>query len=73
MNAVVDRARREPVLVVALVQALLVAGVAFGLDLSDVQTAAVLGVTGAALALVARSQVTPVAGTSGAQQNDESR
>lgn len=60
MNAVVERARREPVLVVALVQALLVAGVAFGLDLTDAQTTAILGVTGTALALVARAQVTPV-------------
>lgn len=68
--SVVERIRREPVLVVALVQALLVAGVAFGLHLTDVQAAAVLGVTGAALALVARSQVTPVRGTSGAHRGD---
>ncbi|MBI4941849.1 MAG: hypothetical protein HY830_13985 [Actinobacteria bacterium] len=68
--SVVERIRREPVLVVALVQALLVAGVAFGLDLTDAQAAAVLGVTGAGLALVARSRVTPVRGTSGAHESN---
>lgn len=52
--------RREPVLVLAVVQAVIVCGVAFGLELTDAQTAGVLGVTAAVLAIVARSQVTPV-------------
>lgn len=55
----VEKLRNEPVLVVALVQAILVAAVAFGLDLSPAQSAAVLSVTGAVLAVVARSKVTP--------------
>lgn len=56
----VEKVKNNPVLVAALVQALLTAAVAFGLDLSDAQMAALLGVSGAVLALVARSQVVPV-------------
>jgi hypothetical protein len=55
----VERIKNEPVLVTALVQALLIAGVNFGLDLSDGQQASILGLAAAVLALVARSQVTP--------------
>ena len=46
-------------LVTALVQALLILAVNFGLHLSHAQEGAILGVTGAVLAFVARSQVTP--------------
>lgn len=61
MSAIVAAVRREPVLVAGLVQALLGAAAAWGLPLTDTQTAAVLAVTGAVLALVARSAVSPVA------------
>lgn len=64
MNAVVERVRREPVLVLAAVQAGIVCGVAFGLHLDTNQQAAILGLSGALLALVARSRVTPVASSS---------
>jgi hypothetical protein len=50
---------REPVLVIALVAALLNAAVLFGLDLTTEQTAAVLVVVDAALAVLARSRVSP--------------
>jgi len=56
----VERIKNEPVLVVGCVQAILALVVAFGLNLSDGQVAAILGVTGAVLALVARSKVSPV-------------
>ena len=54
-----EKIKSEPVLVVAFVQAVLVLLVAFGLDLTKEQAAAILGVTGAVLAFVARSKVTP--------------
>jgi uncharacterized membrane protein YoaK (UPF0700 family) len=54
-----DRIRREPAVVVGLVQSLIALGVAFGLQLSPEQVGAILAVTSAALALVVRSQVTP--------------
>ena len=54
-----EKIKNEPVLVTALVQAVLAAAIAFGLDLNDGQVAAILGLTGAVLAFVARSQVTP--------------
>ena len=50
---------REPVLVIAFVAAVLNAAVLFGLDLSTEQTAAVLVVVDAGLAILARSRVTP--------------
>lgn len=55
---------REPTIIIALVKALLVAGVAFGLPLSTGQTEALLAVAGAVLALgaVNRQVVTPVIG-----------
>ena len=54
-----DLARREPALVAAVVNAVLVALVTFGLHLTEAQIAAVMTVTNAVLALVVRSQVTP--------------
>lgn len=56
-----DRIVKEPALVTGLVQAVLVLVVVFGLHLSDAQTGAILAVTTAVLALVVRSQVSPVA------------
>ena len=51
---------REPALILGLVQAAIALGVAFGLDLSIEQTGAILAVTAALLAVITRSQVTPV-------------
>ncbi len=56
-----DRIRREPVLVSGFVQAVLGLLLAFGVQLSLEQTGAILAVTAAGLAFVARSVVTPVA------------
>lgn len=54
--------KREPALVVGLVEALLLLAVAFGLDLTAEQVGAVVAVATILGALVIRSQVTPVAG-----------
>lgn len=53
----------EPTLIIALIKAALVCAVAFGLPLDGDQTAAVIGLAGAVLALgaVNRAVVTPVA------------
>ena len=55
----IDRIRREPALVAGLVQAVLALLVAFGLDLTGEQTASILAVTAALLAVLTRAQVTP--------------
>jgi hypothetical protein len=55
----IDKIKDEPVLVVAAVQALLGLLLAFGVGLSEQQVAAILTATGALLAFVARSKVTP--------------
>ena len=60
MSTILDRIRREPALVAGLVQAVLALLVAFGLDVSAEQTASILAVTAALLAVVTRAQVTPV-------------
>lgn len=57
-----DRIRNEPALVSGFVQTILALVVAFGLNLSTEQTAAILAVTAAGLALFVRSKVTPVNG-----------
>lgn len=51
---------REPAMVLALVQALIVLGVSFGLRLSPDQTAAILALAAIVLGLVTRSRVSPV-------------
>lgn len=51
---------REPAMIVALVQAILVLAISFGLNLSEDQTAAILAVTALALGLIVRAKVTPV-------------
>jgi hypothetical protein len=53
---------REPVLTLALVQAAIGLGTAFGLDLSAEQVGAVMAFTAALLGWVARERVTPMAG-----------
>lgn len=54
---------REPAMILAAVQAAIVLAVAFGLNVSEEQSDAIIGFVGAALALVTglaiRSQVTP--------------
>jgi len=50
---------REPAMVVALVQAIIVLAVSFGLALSQEQTAAILALTAVVLGLITRSQVSP--------------
>ena len=56
------RLTNEPTLVVELVRAALLCAVVFGLPLSEEQTAAVLLVVSAALAVVNRQRVAPVSG-----------
>lgn len=51
---------REPVLIMALVQALVSTVVVFGLDLTTAQSTAIIALAGAILAVIARQSVTPV-------------
>lgn len=51
--------KREPAMILGLVQAIIALAISFGFGLSAVQTGAILAVTAAILALVTRSQVTP--------------
>jgi hypothetical protein len=53
--------QREPVLVIALVEAILGLALAFGIDVSEEQMGAILVAVNAGLALLARSQVSPSA------------
>jgi hypothetical protein len=50
---------REPAMIVAFIQAVLVLAVTFGLHLTPEQTAAILAVAAMFLGLITRSQVTP--------------
>lgn len=59
MNTIIERVRNEPVLVTALVQAVLALVVSFGLSLSAEQIGGILAVSAAVLAFVARAKVTP--------------
>jgi hypothetical protein len=51
---------REPVLILAFVQAILALIIGFGADLTAEQSSLVLGGVAAFIGLIARSQVTPV-------------
>jgi hypothetical protein len=51
--------RREPAVIVGVVQAIIALAVSFGFNLSVEQVGAILAVTAAVLALVTRSQVRP--------------
>ena len=51
---------REPAMVLALVQAVIALGVAFGLSLAPDQVGAILAVTAVILGLITRSRVSPV-------------
>lgn len=53
--------KREPALIMGVVQAAIALAVSFGFGLSAEQTGAILAITAAILALITRSQVTPAA------------
>lgn len=55
-----NKIRREPVLVVTFVGAVLNLLIVFGIDLTQEQTASILVLLNAGLAFIARSKVTPV-------------
>lgn len=52
----IERVRKEPVLVTALVQAILGLLLAFGLDLTNEQVGSIMALTAALLAFVARAK-----------------
>jgi hypothetical protein len=51
---------REPAAILALIQAVIVLAVVFGLKLTTEQTGAILAVSAIVLGLITRSKVTPV-------------
>ena len=59
----IEKIRREPVLISGLIAAVLYLLTEFGISITDGQQAAILGVAGAILAFVARAKVTPVRGS----------
>lgn len=61
MTAILDRIKEEPAMFYALVSALITMAVAFGLNLSTDQMAAVLAPVAILLGLLTRSVVTPTA------------
>ena len=60
MQSIIARIKAEPVIVTALVAAVLNLAVVFGVPVDDGQKAAILAVVNAVLALFVRSQVSPV-------------
>lgn len=50
---------REPAMILAFIQAVIVLAVTFGLSLTEDQTAAILAVAALALGLITRTQVSP--------------
>lgn len=54
-----ERIKDEPAIVAGVVQAIIALLVAFGVNLSGEQAAAILGVTAAVLAFVVRRKVVP--------------
>ena len=52
---------REPAMVLAFVQCVIVLAVSFGLRMMPEQTGAILALTAVVLGLITRSQVSPVA------------
>lgn len=61
MNNITSLWGREPAMVLALVQTLIILAVSFGLALSPEQTGAILAVTAVVLGLLTRTQVSPAA------------
>lgn len=60
MSYLTEKIKTEPVLVTALVQAVIVVAASFGLDLTPEQSGGIVLLSGALLAFVARSKVSPV-------------
>ena len=60
MQTLIDLIRREPVLSQGAMQAIFACGVAFGMPISQQQLGALLAVSAAMLALVARTHTTSV-------------
>lgn len=56
-----DYIKQEPVVILALVEAAVVAAVAFGVPITTEQKVAVAGLTAAVLTILTRQMVTPVA------------
>ena len=61
---------REPILFMAVIQALIGLTVSFGMTFTADQTASIMVLTGAILALIARSQVTPNVNVNGNPPNN---
>ena len=59
--SVIDRIKREPVLISGLVSAVIALAVSFGAGLDETQVGAIMAVVAAVTALFTRQQVTPVA------------
>lgn len=59
LAALIERVRSEPILVTALLTAILGLLAAFGLELTDAQVAAILALWGAVAAFIVRRKVTP--------------
>lgn len=59
MNTIIERIKNEPALVTTTVAALLGLLSAFGLDLTDEQTAAITTIATLAAGILTRQQVTP--------------
>lgn len=70
--SIVDRVRREPALLVALVSAILIALSEFGVSLTSGQQAAIVGVIIAIGAIIVRQAVTPNVSV-GALEDDQGR
>lgn len=60
MSAIVERVKNEPALLSGAIQAVLGLLLAFGVDLSNEQTGAIMVVTAAILAFITRAAVVPV-------------
>jgi len=61
MNSIGNLWGREPAMVLALVQCVIVLGVSFGLRPTPEQTGAILALTAVVLGLLTRTQVSPAA------------
>lgn len=68
-DAMTERLKNEPALIVGFVQALLTLGLSFGLDLDSAQVGAILAVVTAMTAVLLRQQVSPARPLPGAGQS----
>ncbi len=59
MNEIIERLRREPVLVTTLVGSILTALVVFNVPLTQDQVTALVAIAAAVMAIIARATVTP--------------